>query len=115
HRNLRYILDRCFPSLSYREQMARTWVTETVHCSAAKEGGRVTRACERECRSRYMEAQLRLFPNALVVALGGKARYRLRGWPRVLGAYSIAPPGANFKSARPSWDAVIADYRARHA
>lgn len=114
HRNLRYILDGCFPSLSYREQMNRTWVTETVLCSAAKEGGSVSRACERECRSRYLEAQLRLFPDALVVALGRKAQARLRGWPGVLDAYSIAPPGANFKHARPSWDAVIAEYRSRH-
>lgn len=114
HRNLRYILDGCFPSLSFREQMTRAWVTEAVLCSAATEGGKVSRACERECRSRFLEAHLRLFPNALVVALGGKALSRLRGWPGVLGAYAIAPPGANFKRARPSWDAVIAEYKARH-
>lgn len=51
--------------------MTRTWVTEAVLCSTATEGGKITRASERECRSRFLEAQLRLFPNALVVALGG--------------------------------------------
>lgn len=114
HRNLRYILDGCFPSMTFREQMRRTWITEAVLCSALIEAGRVSRACERECRSRYLEPQLRLFPNALVVALGGKARSRLKGWPGVVGAFAVAPPGANFKRARPSWDAVISEYHSRY-
>lgn len=114
HQNLRYILDGCFPSLTFHEQMRKTWVTEAVLCSAATEGGKVSRACERECRSRFLEPQLRLFPKALVVALGRKAQSRLRDWHGVIGAYAIAPPGANFKRARPSWDAVITEYRSRN-
>lgn len=113
HRNLRYILDGCFPSLPFREQMKRTWITDAVLCSATKEGGSVSAICERECRKRYLEKQLELLPDALVVALGGKARTRLRDWPGVISAYSVAPPGAKFKRARPSWDAVIAEYHAR--
>lgn len=93
--------------------MRRTWITDAVLCSAVNEGGRVSKATENECRSRYLENQLRLFPNALVVTLGGKARARLRGWPGVVHAYSVAPPGANFKRARPTWDAVIHKFHSR--
>jgi hypothetical protein len=60
----------------------------------------------RECRARYLEAQLRLFPNAAVVALGRKAQQRLRGWPDVHHAFSVAPPYCNRKNARESWNAI---------
>lgn len=110
HKNLRYILDGCFPGMPFREQFERIWITDSVLCSAPREGGNVPAVVGRECRTRHLEAQLRLFPNALVVALGSKALYRLRGWPNVVAAYSVAPPGCNRKHARPSWDRVIARF-----
>lgn len=113
HRNLRYLLDGCFPGLPFDQQMRHTWITDAVLCSADREGLAVSRAIELECRSRYLEAQLRLFPSALVVTLGGKARYRLRDWPGTVTAFSVAPPGSNYSGARPSWDSVIAEFHAR--
>jgi hypothetical protein len=106
-RNISYILGGCFPGLTFDEQMQRTWLTDSVLCSAPKEGGRVDPLVHRECRRRFLEAQLGLFPRALVVALGGKAQRRLRDWPGVVGAYAVAPPGCNLRAARPSWDRVI--------
>jgi hypothetical protein len=113
HQNLRHILNRCFPSLSFEEQMSRTWLTDSVLCSAHVEGGRIRMPIAHECRHRYLDAQLALFPRALVVALGGKAAYRLRGVPGVLSAFSVAAPGCHRAKARPSWDAVVAAFRAR--
>ncbi len=111
HRNIRYILDQAFPGSTFREQMCRTWVTDSVLCSARVEGGSVPAAVARECRSRYLEAQLQLFPRAIVAALGSKARNRLRGWPRVMSAIAVAPSGCNLPAARPSWNAIAAAVR----
>lgn len=111
HRNLRYILDGCFPGVTFREQFKRVWITDSVLCSAGREGGNVPVAVGRECRSRHLEAQLHMFPNAMVVALGSKAQYRLRGWPDIIPAHSVAPPGSNRKQARASWDHLIAQFR----
>jgi hypothetical protein len=113
HRNIRRILDLCFPDISFDQQMAVTWITESVLCSAAVEGGHVPEQAVRECRLRYLEPQLRLFPNAVVVALGGKARSRLRGVPGVIPAVAAAPPGCNGKGAEESWRAAAAIVRTR--
>jgi uracil-DNA glycosylase len=80
---VRKILDIAFPGLSLADQLERTWITEAVLCSAPKECGGVVRAVEQECRERYLVAQLSLFPNARIVALGHKAWKRLRGIPGV--------------------------------
>jgi hypothetical protein len=77
-----------------------------VLCSAVTEGGRVPAAVSRECRARYLEAQLRLFPKATVVALRTKAQQRLRRWPNLVSAYSVAPPGCNHRRARKTWNAI---------
>jgi hypothetical protein len=102
-RNLQEILRIAFPMLSPSERMKRTWVTESVLCSAAKECGPVPRAVEAECRDRYLLAQLRLLPRARVVALGAKAWRRLRGVPGVRFAAAAAPPEGNKPRARMSW------------
>jgi len=112
HRNVRTILDLCFPGLTFDEQMRRTWMTESVLCSAAKEGGAVPKPVEAACRSRYLEGQLALFPSAVVVALGGKAAKRIKG-RAYMSAFAAAPPGCNFKGARESWEAVGAAVRQR--
>ena len=41
HNNIRYILDQCWPELTFEfdEQMRRTWITESTLCSAEKECG----------------------------------------------------------------------------
>jgi hypothetical protein len=114
HRNMRYILERAWPQERFDEHLRKVWITDAVLCSAAKEGGHVPRAVARECRGRYLEAQLALFPTALVVALGRKAQKRLAGHSNVVEASTVAPPGCNiFPGARASWDKIARLVRKR--
>jgi hypothetical protein len=75
-------------------------------------GGNVPVAITREWRDRYLEKQLELFPSALVVALGTKARDRMGGIDFVY-ARSAAPPGCNKPEARASWAEVARLVRSR--
>jgi len=112
HRNVRKILDMCFPGRPFETQMEITWITDSVLCSATVECGCVPASAARECRARFLEPQLAVFPNAIVAALGAKARDRLWGLPGVISAIAAAPPGCNLAGAEASWKA-IAD-RVRH-
>lgn len=111
HRNLRHILDLCWPDSSLVEQLHHSWLTDSVLCSAIREGAPVPGVSARECRTRYLDAQLDLFPGATVVALGGKAQQRLRGRRDVLHAFAVAPPGCNRREAWPSWESIAARFR----
>ncbi len=117
HRNVRLILNSCWPDLDFNGQMRKAWLTESVLCSAAKEGGSVPAATWRECGHRYLVKQLSSVPDALVVALGGKARDRLRsiGVSNFLEAGSVAPPGCNRREVRASWRAIPEELRRRAA
>jgi len=114
HRNVRQILDLCFPEESFDAQLRKTWMTESLLCSAPKEGGSVPASAWRLCGELYLKPQLELVPNALVVALGKKAQSRLEsiGVP-FFAAGAAAPPGCNFKGARESWQAAAEELRAR--
>jgi hypothetical protein len=95
--------------MSVEEQFSKVWMTEAVLCSAKKEGGHVPAAVVRKCASKYLAAQLGLLRNALVVPMGGKARYALDclGFTDYLhDIYAAAPPGCNTKKARESWDRI---------
>ena len=117
HRNVRYILDSCWPSLTFDQQLRKVWMTESVLCSAMTEGGRVGRAASKACGLRYLSTQLALFPQALVVALGGKARRRLYalGFNDFLPVWAVAPPGCNHPKASESWKAIPIEIQRRHA
>jgi hypothetical protein len=78
HRNLRLLIDLCWPEMTVREQISRTWITPTVLCSARTSGGTVKQAIEAECMSRYLVPQLDALRGAFIIALGGKAERRLR-------------------------------------
>jgi hypothetical protein len=108
HRNVRRILELCWPGSDFQTQMRKVWITESVLCSALLEGGSVKRITERECGTRYLLPQLALLSNALVVALGSKAQSRLAklGVSNVLPAYSVAPPGCNRREALESWKQI---------
>ncbi len=107
HRNIRHILALCFPGTTFDEQMRRAWITNSVLCSARTEGGQVPAIVARTCRSRYLDKQIQLFPQAVVAALGKKAQERLTGLPReVVAAVAAAPPGCNHRTARPSWQCI---------
>jgi len=112
HRNVRAILDLCFPGMTFDEQMRRTWLTESVLCSALKEGGSVRGAVGTACRSRYLARQLALLPNAVVAALGSKAAVRMKGLS-FIAASAAAPPGCNFRGSKESWAAIATAVHAR--
>lgn len=115
HANMRFILGLFWPGLTFDEQMRRTWITDSVLCSAAVEGGNVRRAVWRECGKLYLARQFELFANAMIVALGAKAQERVAGLVghRVVAyAWAAAPPGANRPPARESWENAA---RAFHA
>jgi hypothetical protein len=113
HRNVRTILDKCWPNLSFEDQMKKVWMVDSVLCSAKREGGPVSAAVAAECGKRYLSAQLRLLPDALIVALGKKAQNRLLslGFTRFLAVFSVAPPGCNFRGATESWNRIPGELR----
>jgi hypothetical protein len=108
HRNVRHILDLCWPGVRFDKQLERVWMTESVLCSAPRECGSVPRVTEQACGERYLLRQLALFPNAIVVALGGKAQARLRRlrYTDFLSVGAAAPPGCNHENVRESWNMI---------
>ena len=118
HRNMRLVLHLCWPKAPFEEQMRKVWITDSVLCSAPVEGGKVRAEVEGECRRRYLEAQLALFPTATVAALGRKAQQRLKQVAQrgaVIPAYSVAPPGCNMhkEAALQSWERISRAVRQR--
>jgi hypothetical protein len=112
HANVRVLLDLCWPGLDFCKQMAKTWITESVLCSAASTTGPVPH--ERVCGDQYLRSQLSLFESVPVIALGRKAQQRARRVaPRraIIGAFAAAPPGCNRLGARPSWEAAAKEAR----
>lgn len=114
HRNVRLILDLCFPDESIEAQMEKTWMTESLLCSAPKESGAVAASAWRACTSSYLKPQLELLSHAVVAALGSKASSRISsiGVPFIAAA-AAAPPGCNFKGSRESWQRVADAVRHR--
>lgn len=109
HRNVRSILDDCWPNLSFHEQLRRTWITESVLCSASAECGPVPPNVHRACADLYLARELAVLPNAIIAAVGGKAHDRMRRLPRpFLRVGSVAPPGCNQRQIRESWKTISA-------
>jgi hypothetical protein len=107
HKNVRSILDRCWPGLPFVEQMRKTWITESVLCSARQECARVPMSIARHCADLYLARQLALLPGATVAALGGKSRERSQHLGRrIITSAAAAPPGCNFRRTQESWDGI---------
>ena len=116
HKNVRSILDRCWPDMPFADQMRRTWITESTLCSAQKEGGTIPASVNRFCADSYLSRQLALLPDATIATLGGKARDRTRHLRyRTIAVSAVAPPGCNFAGARESWDIVAIEVHNRTA
>lgn len=115
HRNVRRILDLCWPGVPFHTQMRRTWITDSVLCSAKEEGGRLPVKVERECGERFLAPQLRLFPSAVVAALGRKAAARLNraGITDFVAAGVAAPPACNMLGVTESWERLAELVRER--
>ncbi len=113
HRNVRKILDMCWPGASLDDQWRKVWLTESVLCAAKVESGPVASGVVQECGVRYLRPQLLMLPNAVLVALGGKARDRLRA----LGVHAFLeadhPSTRRLTQSIESWKR-IADALTRH-
>jgi hypothetical protein len=110
HKNIRKILNYCFPEQSFKNQMTKTWITDSVLCSAKGEGGHIPVEVEKECIKRFLIKQKSLFPNASIVTLGNKAKDRLKrvGMEIDFRTYAAAPPGYNLykNKAEESWKKI---------
>ena len=106
HRNVRWFLSKLYPDSIFDEQLRRAWLTEGRLCSISKETGPMR---DVTCAQQYLARQIELQPNATVVAFGRKAQHYLnRLRVEHVGAHALAPPGANQRSARPSWENAMA-------
>ncbi|NCM95913.1 MAG: hypothetical protein GW948_00925 [Rhodobacterales bacterium] len=113
HRNIRWFLDQLLPGQDFVTQLRGVWMTEGRLCSVVQEiGGRK----DRSCADRYLARQIALMPKAVVIGFGGKAQVYLSAL-RIphCPAYALAPPGANHRPARPSWNAALAEVRRGHS
>lgn len=111
HRNVRWFISQLYTELTFDEQLKRVWLTEGRLCSIDVEIGNTK---DRTCAANYLVEQIRLLPNATVVAFGGKAKHYLNGLGvDFIAAYSLAPPGANHGPARPSWETAIQAVKAK--
>lgn len=105
HKNVRWFMAQLYPDLSFDDQLKYIWLTEGRLCSIDNEIGSTK---DRTCANHYLTRQLAVLPNASVIAFGGKAKHYLKGLGiDFIGAYALAPPGANHKPAMPSWQAAI--------
>ena len=84
-----------WPELSFHEQLRRTWITESVLCSADTECGPVPSTVRRNCVDLYLGRELAVLPNVVIAAVGAKAHERMRRlfFP-FLRVCSVVPPGA---------------------
>lgn len=104
HRNLRYILDICWPRLPLYEQLKRVWITESYLCSAPTVAGSVPRMSERACYADYLAPQLELLKDRVIVALGSKARRRIGNIQNV--DYADAVATRNPRAAQATWKKI---------
>lgn len=112
HKNVRYILELCWPELNIEERFRKVWMTESVLCSAKTEAGYVPVAICNTCGKHYLKPQLDLLRsknnNVLVVAMGRKAEERLKrqGWADYLRVSSPANREGKKSSAKESWQKI---------
>jgi hypothetical protein len=112
HRNMRRILDAFWPNEILDAQLRKTWTTNAVLCPAEVSGGKHLARVEQACTQTYLARQLALFPNAFVMALGGKARDRMQAARLrydAVGSHPSARTSHADKSA--SWEAAARLFR----
>lgn len=108
-RNVRRILDACWPRMELADQLRKSWITESFLCSAPTEGGHVPAVASRCCVRDYLRPQIELLRGRAIVACGAKARDRVAGSGfEVLDVGALAPPGCNTPEARRSRDQIPA-------
>lgn len=113
HRNVRWFMSEILPGLTLDQQLRHVWLTEGRLCSIENEIGSTT---DHRCASSFLVRQIEALPEATIVAFGRKAqRYLGSVGAHFIPAVALSPPGANYRTARPSWRAAIEQIDARRA
>ena len=108
HANIRTFLDGVFPQFcgDFDRQLNHVWLTQSRLCSISEELGTIKRSARLMCSRKHLVEQVKLFPNAIVLLAGGKAREAAGEVEKIsqnvaeCGAF--APPGCNQKNVRKS-------------
>ncbi len=105
HRNIASILNECWPQHTIEEQLKRTWITESVLCSAKIACAKIPRVSEQACGVQYLKKQLDLLSGRFVATLGRKAAQRIARLEIEPNFEAAAPglPGGNTQKSRLSW------------
>ncbi|MFN4131312.1 MAG: hypothetical protein ACK4GC_16065 [Paracoccaceae bacterium] len=111
-RNMRRILDAFWPNESLDAQLRKTWTTNAVLCPAEVSGGKHMLRVEQACAATYLARQIDLFPNAFVLALGGKARDRIQAAGFRFDAVGLHPSARQSDAVKTaSWEAAARLFR----
>lgn len=111
HKNLRYIVELCWPGKSLDQVLRLTWFTNTVLCPAPKSGGVIKEEIERTCGQTYLNRQLELLPAAYVLVLGSKARRRMTELKLRIDGFAQHPSARRRKEAGKSWMKAARQFR----
>jgi hypothetical protein len=105
HSNIQLILDCCWPGLSLLDQLKRTWITESVLCSANVACAKVPESAEQACADTYLRQQLAILPDRYIAGLGRKAQHRMDSTKIKFHFPAAAPglPGGNDPRSKQSW------------
>jgi hypothetical protein len=110
--SLRKILQLCWPKLSIEQSLERTWITNSVKCSAQVSGGEVPRVIERTCINEYLRKELALFSNAFVLALGkNKVVRRLERSGISFDAGAQHPSARKVTNPEETWKSAAEEFR----
>ena len=104
HRSMRRILDAFWPNDTLEVQLRKTWATNAVLCPAKFSGGKHPTPVEKTCTATYLARPLNLFPKAFVLALGSKARDRMKSAGLRFDAVGLHPSARPLKAEKmKSW------------
>jgi hypothetical protein len=111
HRNLRKILEFCWPGEPLESQLTKTWISPAVLCSAPIFGMPIPRAMEATCIHTYFRREIETLGDVFIVALGAKAHARLeRGG--ITAAFVAQHPSARpITKPEASWSACGIAFR----
>lgn len=104
HRNVLQFLNDVFPMFAGNvdELLKRVWLTESRHCSIAHEIGNIRKRDRLICSERHLVEQVKMFPNAIVLLAGGKAKQVKNLISNSIECGAFAPPGCNHFNVRKS-------------
>ena len=109
HRNILQFLDDVFPMFAGNvdELLKRVWLTQSRHCSIAQEIGNIRKSDRLICTEKHLLEQVKMFPNAIILLAGGKAKQVKKLVRNSVECGAFAPPGCNqFKVRKSQAEAV---------